>query len=102
MTDKLDKSLDLEQNLLAAWNVTNDIDLLCEEVMENDNLSKDGVLLVEEGGIRHTDEKLGSCAVWMACSCHGEGSTFMRYVAEFCLNAIAGSSHPVLRAVRVF
>lgn len=34
---------DLEQNILKCWNVTEDIDLLYENVMENDDMSKDDI-----------------------------------------------------------
>ena len=34
---------DLEQNIMKCWNVTEDIDLLYENVMENDNMTKDDI-----------------------------------------------------------
>lgn len=34
---------DLEQNIMRCWNVTEDIDLLYENVMENDDMSKDDI-----------------------------------------------------------
>lgn len=42
MGDATDR-FDLEQNILKCWNVTEDIDLLYENVMENDDMSKDDI-----------------------------------------------------------
>ena len=43
MRDELDKSFDLEQQILACWNITDDLQVLLEEVMENDQLTKDDI-----------------------------------------------------------
>ena len=34
---------DLEQQIMKCWNVTEEIDLLYENVMENENLTKDDI-----------------------------------------------------------
>ena len=37
------KQFDLEQQILSCWNVTSDLDVLFENIIENDNLTRDGI-----------------------------------------------------------
>lgn len=42
MKNNIDR-FDLEQNIMKCWSVTEDVQLLYENVMENDDLSKDDI-----------------------------------------------------------
>lgn len=42
MKDANDR-FDLEQNIMKCWNVTSDIDLVYENVMERDEMTKDDI-----------------------------------------------------------
>lgn len=42
-TRKMSNRFDFEQQIMKCWNVTDEIHLLYESVMENDKLSKDDI-----------------------------------------------------------
>lgn len=55
------KQFDLEQQILACWNVTSDLDVLLENVIENDSLTKDNISNVVLGMQELYELKFDKC-----------------------------------------